>query len=172
MSVMIHSARAAQKLACPTVALPRNHFLLCLLLPLAGCGTTERMVVSSIPQDDYRVRHPIVLAERPRMLEILVEPETGRFDRHSAAQLRRIRQPLSQIWPGTHYDHAAGIGPVAHPPLSRYARHFFARERAAYHCGPLSGGSQPCCAGPVELSWPQGKRRGPVRTVAKGPCNW
>jgi pilus assembly protein CpaD len=48
------------------------------------------MVVSSIPQDDYRVRHPIVLAERPRTLEILAEPETGRFDRHSAAQLREF----------------------------------------------------------------------------------
>ena len=90
MSVMIHSARAVRKLACPTVALARNLFPLCLLLPLAGCGTTERMVVSSIPLDDYRVRHPIVLAERPRTLEILVEPETGRFDRHSAAQLREF----------------------------------------------------------------------------------
>jgi pilus assembly protein CpaD len=90
MSVMIYSARDTRKLACPTVALARNLFLLCLLLPLAGCGTTERMVVSSIPQDDYRVRHPIVLAERPRTLEILVEPDTGRFDRHSAAQLREF----------------------------------------------------------------------------------
>src|ERR1700730_681945 len=90
MSVMIHSTRAARKLACPTVAWARNLRPLCLLLPLAGCGTTERMVVSSIPLDDYRVRHPIVLAERPRTLEILVEPETGRFDRHSAAQLREF----------------------------------------------------------------------------------
>lgn len=90
MSVMIHSARAARKLACPTVALARNLFPPCLLLPLAGCGTTERMVVSSIPLDDYRVRHPIVLAEEPRTLQILVEPETGRFDRHSAMQLREF----------------------------------------------------------------------------------
>jgi pilus assembly protein CpaD len=90
MSVMIHSACAARKLACPTVALARNLFPLCLLLPLAGCGTTERMAVSAIPLDDYRIRHPIVLAERPRTLEILVEPETGRFDRHSAAQLREF----------------------------------------------------------------------------------
>ena len=90
MSVMIYSACAARKLACPTVTLARNLFPLCLLLPLAGCGTTERMAVSAIPLDDYRTRHPIVLAERPRTLEILVEPETGRFDRHSAAQLREF----------------------------------------------------------------------------------
>jgi pilus assembly protein CpaD len=111
MSVMIHSARAARKLASPTVALARNLFLLCLLLPLAGCGTTERMAISSIPLDDYRVRHPIVLAEEPRALEILVEPETGRFDRHSAAQLREFaglyrkfgRGPITIMppaWPG------------------------------------------------------------------------
>jgi pilus assembly protein CpaD len=90
MSVMIHSARPARKLACPTVTLARNLLLLCLLLLLAGCGATERMAISSIPLDDYRVRHPIVLAEEPRTLEILVEPATGRFDRHSAAQLREF----------------------------------------------------------------------------------
>src|ERR1700730_11060018 len=111
MSVKIHSTRAARKLACPTVAWARNLRPLCLLLPLAGCGTTERMVVSSIPLDDYRVRHPIVLAERPRTLEILVEPETGRFDRHSAARLREFaglyrkfgRGPITIMppaWPG------------------------------------------------------------------------
>jgi pilus assembly protein CpaD len=63
---------------------------LCVLVPLAGCGATERMVVSSIPQDDYEVRHPIVLGEGPHTLEILVEPVTGQFDRHSAAQLREF----------------------------------------------------------------------------------
>ena len=70
--------------------LARNYFLACLLLPLAGCGATERMVVSSIPQDDFQVRHPIVLGEEPRTLEILVEPVTGQFDRHSAARLREF----------------------------------------------------------------------------------
>jgi pilus assembly protein CpaE len=61
-----------------------------LLLLLAGCGATERMIESSIPQDDYQIRHPIVLGEEPRTLEILVEPVTGQFDRHSAAQLREF----------------------------------------------------------------------------------
>ncbi|MDQ6702224.1 MAG: CpaD family pilus assembly protein [Pseudomonadota bacterium] len=74
------------------------------------------MVVSSIPQDDYRVRHPIVLAERPRTLEILVEPETGRFDRHSAMQLREFaslyrkfgRGPITIMPPA---------GPAGPPPI-------------------------------------------------------
>ena len=128
MSVMIHSARTTRKLACPTLTLARNLLPLCLLLPLAGCGTTERMVVSSIPQDDYRVRHPIVLAERPRTLEILVEPETGRFDRRSAAQLREFaglyrkfgRGPITIMPPAF---------PRAHPPCSRSATLFIARAR-------------------------------------------
>ncbi len=90
MSVMIHSALTARKLACPKVGLARNLLPLCLLLPVAGCGATERMAVSSIPLDDYRVRHPIVLAEEPRTLEIFVEPATGQFDRRSAMQLREF----------------------------------------------------------------------------------
>jgi hypothetical protein len=36
----------------------------------------------------------------------------------------------------------------------------------------LSGRSLSCRAGPVELSRPQGEGRRPLRTVAKGPCNW
>ena len=90
MSSMIRSARPVRSLAYPAFAGARIVVRLCLLLPLAGCGATERMVVSSIPQDDYEVRHPIVLGEGPRTLEILVEPVTGQFDRHSAAQLREF----------------------------------------------------------------------------------
>ena len=88
MLIMIRSASRVRKPA-RSIAGPARIFLsLCLALLLAGCGATERMVVSSIPQDDYKIRHPIVLGEEPRTLEILVEPATGQFDRRSAAQLR------------------------------------------------------------------------------------
>jgi len=90
MSIMPRATRRHQRLACPTSAAVPRLLPLCLLLPLAGCGATERMVVSSIPQDDYQIRHPIVLGEGPHQLEILVEPVTGQFDRHSAAQLREF----------------------------------------------------------------------------------
>jgi len=90
MSLIIRAARPIQKLAYPAFASARTFLRLCLLLPLAGCGATERMVESSIPQDDYQVRHPIVLDEEPRTLDILVEPVTGEFDRHAAAQLREF----------------------------------------------------------------------------------
>jgi pilus assembly protein CpaD len=91
----------------------------CLLLSLAGCGATERMVVSSIPQDDYQVRHPIVLGEEPRTLEILVEPVSGQFDRHSAAQLREFaslyrkfgRGPIT-IMPPAFPGATPPVGPV------------------------------------------------------------
>ena len=78
------------------------------------------MVASSIPMDDYQVRHPIVLGEGPRKLEILVEPATGQFDRHSAAQLREFaslyrkfgRGPITIMPPALPRGHAArGAGP-------------------------------------------------------------
>lgn len=151
MSVMIHSARAARTLAFPTVAWARNLLPLCLLLPLAGCGTTERMVVSSIPQDDYRVRHPIVLAERPRTLEIFVEPETGRFDRHSAAQLREFaglyrkfgRGPIT-IMPPAFPGATPPVGPVRNALYSAGAH---ARTLVA----PYPAGPNPVA--PVRLSF-------------------
>jgi pilus assembly protein CpaD len=38
--------------------------------------------------DDYRNRHPIVLAETPRSLDIFPAPDAHGLDRHSAAQVR------------------------------------------------------------------------------------
>ena len=76
---------------------------LALALPsLAGCVTADRTVVSSIPSDDYRNRHPIVLAEDETKLDVFVT--SGRtLDRHAAAQIREF---------GTRYR-ALGRGPIA-----------------------------------------------------------
>jgi len=87
MPVTANSARTLARLA---VVWPRTLLPLCVVLALAGCGTTNRMVVPSLPQDDYQVRHPIVLGEEPYTLQILVEPVTGRFDNRSAARLREF----------------------------------------------------------------------------------
>ncbi|MGH6795633.1 MAG: CpaD family pilus assembly protein [Methylocella sp.] len=149
---MIHSARAARKLACQPLALARNLLPLCLLLPLAGCGTTERMTVSSIPQDDYRVRHPIVLAEEPRTLEILVEPTTGRFDRHSAAQLHEFaglyrkfgRGPITIMPPAL----PAGATPPVEPVRNAL---YSAGVHARTIVSPYPAG--PNIAAPVRLSF-------------------
>jgi pilus assembly protein CpaD len=151
MSVIIHSACAARKLACPTVALARNLLPLWLLLPLAGCGTTERMTVSSIPQDDYRVRHPIVLAEEPRTLDIFVAPTTGQFDRRSAAQLREFaglyrkfgRGPITIMSPA---------GPSGPPPVGPVRDALFG---AGAHARTIvtSFPAGPYIAAPVRLSF-------------------
>ncbi|MGH6834279.1 MAG: CpaD family pilus assembly protein [Methylocella sp.] len=149
---MIRSAHAARNLASPTVALARNLLPLCLLLPLAGCGTTERMVVSSIPLDDYRVRHPIVLAEAPRTLDIFVEPTTGQFDRRSAAQLREFaglyrkfgRGPISIMPPAF----PGGTTPVA--PL-RNALLYSAGAHVRTIVAPYP--ASPNLAAPVRLSF-------------------
>ena len=66
----------------------RKSLALCAVLAIAACGATNRMVVSSVPDDDYAVRHPIVLADEPYTLQIFVEPGSGRFDSRSAARLR------------------------------------------------------------------------------------
>jgi len=91
------------------------------------------MAVSSIPQDDYRVRHPIVLAERPRTLEILVEPETGRFDRHSAAQLGEFAGLYRKF----------GRGPITIMP-------------------PAFPGGTPLCSGSATLFIARGRMRVPL----------
>ncbi|MCI0736758.1 MAG: CpaD family pilus assembly lipoprotein, partial [Beijerinckiaceae bacterium] len=64
------------------------------------------MAVSSIPMDDYRVRHPIVLAEEPRMLDIFVDPATGQFDRKTVGRLREFAGSYRKF----------GRGPIAIMP--------------------------------------------------------
>jgi pilus assembly protein CpaD len=64
-----------------------------LLLPLGicailcGCSTVDRMSASSIPTDDYRNRHPIVLAEQARRLDIFPAPDGFGLDHRAAAQV-------------------------------------------------------------------------------------
>ena len=81
MSIMLRFVRPRRRWARLNVVSARTFCARVFAALLAGCGSTDRMVVSSIPQDDYQVRHPIVLGEEPRRLEILVEPATGQFDR-------------------------------------------------------------------------------------------
>lgn len=57
---------------------------------LGGCSSADRMTTSSIPMDDYRNRHPIVLAEQAERLDIFPAPERFGLDRHSAAQVREF----------------------------------------------------------------------------------
>jgi pilus assembly protein CpaD len=99
--------------------LPELNRLRAFLLPLGtavtlcGCADIDRMNTSSMTMDDYRDRHPIVLGEQERRLDIFPSPEIRGLDPHSAAQVAEF---------GTLYRNA-GRGPinVFIPALSRGA---------------------------------------------------
>ena len=57
------------------------------MLALAGCASVDRMKTSSIPMDDYRNRHPILLSETPQQLDIFPSPEINGLDGRSVAQV-------------------------------------------------------------------------------------
>ena len=68
-----------------------------LLLPLAmiglsGCATVDRMKTSSIPMDDYRKRHPILMAETAQKLDIFPSPQIRGLDRRSAGQVAEFAE--------------------------------------------------------------------------------
>jgi pilus assembly protein CpaD len=58
------------------------------MLALAGCANSvDRMKTSSIPMDDYRKRHPILLSESAQKLDIFPAPEARGLDPRSAGQV-------------------------------------------------------------------------------------
>ena len=56
-------------------------------LALAGCGTTDRIVASSVPIADYRTRHPIVLAEARTSIDVFPSWIQHGLDTHTARQV-------------------------------------------------------------------------------------
>jgi pilus assembly protein CpaD len=65
---------------------------LLVALPLAGCGTTDRIVASSVPLDDYHARHPIVLAEARTSIDLFPSMGARRLDSHTAKQVFAFAQ--------------------------------------------------------------------------------
>jgi len=134
-----------------TSVLPRHLSSLCLALAIAGCGTTERMVVSSITLDDYRIRHPIVIAEEPRTIDIFVDPGTGQFDRKTEGRLREFagtyrkfgRGPIAIMPPA---------GPSGPPPMGPL-RHALASAGAHARTVVAPYPANPSLAAPVRLSF-------------------
>ncbi len=104
--------------ACPRLRGGRGKRLasLCLPLSLAACGTTERMIASPFPMEDYRARHPIILADGPRTLEIFVDPRSGRFDQKSAARLGEFAELYRQFGRGP-ITVMPPAGPSGPPPV-------------------------------------------------------
>jgi len=69
-------------------------------LALCGCNTVDRTETSSIPMDDYRVRHPIVLSETSRTLDIFPVGGSSRIDSRSAHQVEEFAQLYRQVGEG------------------------------------------------------------------------
>lgn len=53
---------------------------LALAAPLAACSTPDRIVTGSAVPNDFRARHPVVLANAPQTLDIFVPGANGRLD--------------------------------------------------------------------------------------------
>jgi pilus assembly protein CpaD len=105
--------------------------LLMGLISTAGCATVDRMKTSSIPMDDYRNRHPIVLAETAQKLDLFPSPHAHGLDGRSAAEVEQL----------AHSGVRAGLQisryPVSNPGLASPVRLSFTalRAKVATPCG-------------------------------------
>ncbi|MDR3463381.1 MAG: CpaD family pilus assembly protein [Beijerinckiaceae bacterium] len=63
-----------------------------LLVSLMGCSSTDKMPTSSIPQDDYRVRHPILLSQDTVSIDLFPTASQNTIDRHTAKQIFTFAQ--------------------------------------------------------------------------------
>ena len=75
--------------------------LLPLAAALAGCGKTDRLVATTIPIDDYRNRHPIVLAEARNAIDVFPSAGQDRLDTHSAKQVYAFAEQYRELGQGS-----------------------------------------------------------------------
>ena len=73
-----------------------------LVVPLAGCGTTDRIVPVSTTADDYHVRHPLLITEGKTSIDVFPSMGQGHLDSHTAKQIYAFAQQY----------HDTGRGPV------------------------------------------------------------
>ena len=86
----------------PTIhaVLPRRRrrlWLLLALMPLCGCGV-DRTVTNSIVDEDYRLRHPLVLTHQAITLNIF--PESAKLDSNSRARIKEFAARYKDIGEG------------------------------------------------------------------------
>ncbi len=93
------SKQKAQR-GMPNFFLPQGVVILGLSLGLCACNTVDRMETSSIPMDDYRVRHPITLSETSRVIDIFPAGGTSYLDPQSASKLVEFGHLYRQVGEG------------------------------------------------------------------------
>lgn len=82
-------------------ALARTIGAIALPLVVTACGTTDRIKpVSVVPMEDYRQRHPIVLAEARTSLDVFPSTAGGALDRHTAKQIYALAQQYRELGHG------------------------------------------------------------------------
>jgi pilus assembly protein CpaD len=145
----------------------RGIVILTLGLGLSACQTVDRTATSSIPMDDYRVRHPITLSETARTLDVFTTGNGG-LDAHSAAQIVEFAElyhrlgegPILVLYPtGPGIDHRTSIEAI---------RRVLATSgiEAPLRIGSYAAGNQEL-ASPVRLSF-----KGLKATVATRCGEW
>jgi pilus assembly protein CpaD len=134
-------------------------------LALCGCNTVDRTETSSIPMDDYRVRHPITLSESERTVDIFPVGGSGRLDRHSAGQIGEFARLYQQVGEGPILIlYPAGPGLPGRVPVDAIRQ---ALEAGGAHTA-VRVGSYP--AGNPELASPVRLRFTGLKAKVATPC--
>jgi pilus assembly protein CpaD len=97
--MMLVSKQEAQR-SMPNFFLSRSLVILGLSLGLGACNTVDRTETSSIPMDDYRVRHPITLSETEKTIDIFPVGGAGNLDPRSAGQVAEFGRLYKQTGEG------------------------------------------------------------------------
>jgi pilus assembly protein CpaD len=126
--------------------------------PLAACsaGGADRVVTGSIPNQDYRARHPIELASSRATLDVIPEVHAGALDARSRAQIKEFARDYSHSGSG---DIALAL-PQGGPGAAQ-ARAAVPGVRAALAAGGAHGYvtvssypiADPSVAAPIRLSY-------------------
>jgi pilus assembly protein CpaD len=123
-------------------------------LALCGCNTVDRTQTSTIPMDDYRVRHPITLAETSRTIDVFPSGASGHLDMQSAERISEFGRLYQQFGQGpivVLYPTGPGVPNRVSPESIRQAL-----AAGGAHTGVRIGSypvTNPQLASPVRLSF-------------------
>ena len=112
MTDMVHNARRAGALVAAFAAIG---------LGAAGCSRLDRVATGSIVPDDYRQRHPVVLANAPLTLDVFLVGHNGALDRRQSADVASFAQDYAASGQGVItalLPQAAGQEASAHATLA------------------------------------------------------
>ena len=139
---------SAGKLSAIALSIP-------LVLSIAGCGQTDRIVPSTIPINDYRNRHPIVLAEARTAIDVFPSGGQDHLDTHTAKQIFAFAAQYHELGQG------AVLVLMPRGPRAGAKRGLIADIKRVLALGGAQSGvivsnypvSDPALASPIRLSY-------------------